>query len=185
MNPMHSRWKARLENMILAGSFTRDDAAKAMEGYMKITKIDAAAVPCANCSKHDQTAHHGNARTSLCDACASGALRRCSRCQGVSYCSKECQKAHWTKHKMTCAKIVDVRTQKLTELGELENCDRGFRRWCDEQLAHELYHAVKELVGHPSVTRAMPCSLQKSTITRQPDPCLNSSSSASDVSISS
>ncbi|CAI5505522.1 unnamed protein product [Closterium sp. Naga37s-1] len=29
-------------------------------------------------------------------------LRRCSGCGKVAYCSRECQKAHWPSHKLTC-----------------------------------------------------------------------------------
>ena len=30
------------------------------------------------------------------------ALSRCGRCKQVSYCSADCQKAHWKLHKKTC-----------------------------------------------------------------------------------
>lgn len=43
----------------------------------------ATADKCAKCSK------------------AEGTLR-CSRCRKVSYCSKECQRAHWKSHKIKC-----------------------------------------------------------------------------------
>jgi len=41
-----------------------------------------------------------------CAACgktsSSDRLKQCSRCRSVSYCSKSCQQAHWSKHKPTC-----------------------------------------------------------------------------------
>jgi splicing suppressor protein 51 len=36
-------------------------------------------------------------------------LLKCARCKAVSYCSKDCQKAHWKTHKQICAHIADVR----------------------------------------------------------------------------
>lgn len=38
-----------------------------------------------------------------CASCgSSGARRRCNRCRLVVYCSPDCQKAHWRKHKAAC-----------------------------------------------------------------------------------
>ena len=31
-------------------------------------------------------------------------LKRCSRCRVVVYCSVECQRSHWTQHKIVCSK---------------------------------------------------------------------------------
>jgi len=31
-------------------------------------------------------------------------LLKCGKCKEMSYCSKECQKGHWAKHKATCKK---------------------------------------------------------------------------------
>jgi hypothetical protein len=36
------------------------------------------------------------------DAKSGGALRRCTRCLEVKYCSAECQKRDWKKHRMEC-----------------------------------------------------------------------------------
>ncbi|KAL4452293.1 hypothetical protein ABPG75_007955 [Micractinium tetrahymenae] len=40
----------------------------------------------------------------VCSGCKQKAcgLRKCSRCRHVSYCSRECQKAHWAEHKQDC-----------------------------------------------------------------------------------
>eukprot|EP00984_Skeletonema_dohrnii_P007850 scaffold2899_cov85-Skeletonema_dohrnii-CCMP3373.AAC.6 len=32
----------------------------------------------------------------------------CSRCRGVTYCSRECQKADWTEHKQCCDKLAAI-----------------------------------------------------------------------------
>ncbi|QUC17142.1 uncharacterized protein UV8b_01383 [Ustilaginoidea virens] len=53
------------------------------------------------------------APTSTCRSCASekakdgGALKRCMRCQAVKYCSAECQKKDWKKHRMECEKAAE------------------------------------------------------------------------------
>lgn len=39
-------------------------------------------------------------------------FKRCSRCKKVLYCSKECQKEDWKKHKIECEKIVELREKE-------------------------------------------------------------------------
>lgn len=34
-----------------------------------------------------------------------GQLKRCSQCRSVWYCSAECQKGHWSEHKVLCQAI--------------------------------------------------------------------------------
>jgi hypothetical protein len=47
----------------------------------------------------------GQSLTGNCAGCFKfGFLKRCARCQQVSYCSRECQKAHWKLHKLQCNK---------------------------------------------------------------------------------
>ena len=44
---------------------------------------------CAKCGKTEDT----NSGVSL---------RKCGRCKGVKYCSRDCQASHWKEHKKTC-----------------------------------------------------------------------------------
>ena len=40
--------------------------------------------------------------TRKCDVCSSLLTKPCSRCKNTFYCSAECQKSAWKKHKKTC-----------------------------------------------------------------------------------
>ena len=52
-----------------------------------------------------------------------GEVKQCARCQGVSYCGKDCQAADWQTHKAACNKEeadklkLRVEQWKRTELG--------------------------------------------------------------------
>ncbi|CZT49142.1 uncharacterized protein RSE6_09940 [Rhynchosporium secalis] len=56
-------------------------------------------------------------------------LKPCTKCQSVSYCGKECQKAHFKVHKKECAKKAQVYAQ--TAVIKMEATNRapkdGFR----------------------------------------------------------
>lgn len=45
-----------------------------------------------------------------CGACnvvdfmATDKFKQCGRCKNIRYCSKACQKAHWSTHKLVCKK---------------------------------------------------------------------------------
>ena len=58
----------------------------------------------------------------LCVECGvSGEFKKCARCRTDSYCGKNCQKKHWSKHKIKCQVI-----HKENELGkELEVINNG------------------------------------------------------------
>lgn len=43
--------------------------------------------------------------TTQCAVCGVAASLKCSGCQGIVYCGKEHQKAHWKTHKKTCVAI--------------------------------------------------------------------------------
>lgn len=41
-------------------------------------------------------------KLNLCAYCSKPATKKCSRCKKIHYCSPECQKADWQKHKKVC-----------------------------------------------------------------------------------
>ncbi len=51
---------------------------------LKLTMDAAVPESCANCGEQAEK------------------LLRCTRCKGVRYCGRECQKAHWSQHKQHC-----------------------------------------------------------------------------------
>ena len=42
--------------------------------------------------------------------CLEAGTQRCSRCKQTNYCSKECQRADWKKHKKQCKKNTGIAT---------------------------------------------------------------------------
>ncbi|KAK7002185.1 hypothetical protein R3P38DRAFT_3041964 [Favolaschia claudopus] len=42
-------------------------------------------------------------------------MQRCATCKSVWYCSKECQRANWSKHKLTCKKIDGSGIRRVVE----------------------------------------------------------------------
>ncbi|KAI0057563.1 hypothetical protein BV25DRAFT_1364741 [Artomyces pyxidatus] len=61
---------------------------------------------CAKCLRHE-TEFHRRAGTE-CSNCmpARSVLKRCAACKIVAYCSKECQRTHWSQHAGYCKQRV-------------------------------------------------------------------------------
>eukprot|EP00929_Paragymnodinium_shiwhaense_P077384 TRINITY_DN39838_c0_g1_i1.p1 TRINITY_DN39838_c0_g1~~TRINITY_DN39838_c0_g1_i1.p1 ORF type:complete len:330 (+),score=47.88 TRINITY_DN39838_c0_g1_i1:55-1044(+) len=58
-----------------------------------------AEVPCAACGV-------------LCGGGGAAERKRCGACRAVTYCSFDCQKRHWAKHKRVCTKIAPAAQQQ-------------------------------------------------------------------------
>jgi len=59
---------------------------------------------CAKCGKDEQNDHIAFlAALSIGETKTTGKFRHCENCRAVCYCSKECQRAHWNDHRMSCA----------------------------------------------------------------------------------
>eukprot|EP01084_Bolivina_argentea_P128448 227060_1 len=51
-----------------------------------------------------------------CDNCGkSGVSSRCSACQTVYYCNKQCQSDHWKNHKTQC-KLMQTKNKEKTQI---------------------------------------------------------------------
>jgi hypothetical protein len=62
-----------------------------------------------------------------CDRCKNGVGSEhleCSRCKAVSYCSVECKKAHWPKHKKACKLVTCQHCKKLETSTKFPTCSQ-------------------------------------------------------------
>ena len=57
----------------------------------------------------------------------------CLRCVQVSYCSRNCQSAHWPKHKKTCNKSQSAAADKTAAAHVY---DKGYSKWDQVCAAH-------------------------------------------------
>ncbi len=51
-----------------------------------------------------------------CYVCHKGTTKRCSVCRVVFYCSRECQRRHWSQHKTNCVAVVEEVEVQHTEV---------------------------------------------------------------------
>lgn len=94
-------------------------------------KVENATVACIICDKTNCFYDRPICRecSTLCGSCLkpNPSLQRCSRCHLVHYCSVECQKKHWPKHKSACKlmKMVTENSKAITELSDIKVPDSG------------------------------------------------------------
>ena len=70
------------------------------------------------------------------NSCGQQGTKRCSKCQTVYYCSKECQKAHWKIHKKACSEIHSTKEVEEHLMGEFRT---------DDALGENLSHIVSRM----------------------------------------
>ncbi len=63
-----------------------------------------------------------------CDHCKRASspklkIRACTRCFSVGYCSKNCQRKEWKKHKLTCKPRIDAKIEQQTSLPQAAGQD--------------------------------------------------------------
>lgn len=67
-------------------------------------------------------------------------LKKCGKCEDVCYCSRECEKAHWKKHKKTCTPQFSSADNAM--LTEVERIREG--TGSDEQLSEAIRRSFYE-----------------------------------------
>lgn len=58
-------------------------------------------------------------------------LSKCARCKNIFYCSRKCQKSHWTRHKNNCIEDVNTKQQVKERYGN--KFERDFIRFRDQK----------------------------------------------------
>ena len=58
-----------------------------------------------------------------CIVCEKTAEWTCKGCLAVSYCSSDCQRKHWTEHKVYCVSIARLRNSEHSGLQDSEGCN--------------------------------------------------------------
>ena len=79
-------------------------------------------------------------------------LQKCSKCNSVRYCSRECQKTHWVIHKAVCKEIAE-RQQAIADaarLNEVFDVAVDYLRARDFRKFESLIHENLDVLNHQS-----------------------------------
>ena len=82
---------------------------------------------------------------SLCEVCwrSVGVTRRCGQCGIASYCSRACQRAHWSTHKTWCKCASELQNTEPTKYGYKIRYVGGDRK-LDARLTEPLQHPERQ-----------------------------------------
>ncbi|KAF2635075.1 hypothetical protein P280DRAFT_554119 [Massarina eburnea CBS 473.64] len=99
---------------------TSSEAQNASSSTNEASSSSTPEVPIATCAQ--------------CEASPS-TLKQCNKCHSVSYCNKDCQKAHYKTHKKECAKLAQAyattHEPKMASRAPPKVGDRntGYKKW--------------------------------------------------------
>lgn len=80
--------------------------------------------------------------TMKCAKCGKdGAEKKCSQCQAVAYCGRDCQREHWKAHKKQCSTLAKAKLENASE-----NVDKG--TMSSQLRVYEAFHTRGERCGH-------------------------------------
>ena len=82
-----------------------------------------------------------NPIASLCEVCwrSVSVTKRCGQCGIASYCSRECQRAHWSTHKTWCKCASELKNTEPTKYAykiRYFGDNRGLDAWITENIQH-------------------------------------------------
>jgi hypothetical protein len=82
-------------------------------------------------------------------------LKQCIKCHSVTYCNKDCQKAHYKAHKKACpmlaqeyVKLHEPKMASKSSASAPGGREKGLQKW---QVCYSMSHADVELVLIPTV----------------------------------
>jgi len=94
----------------------RDIRESVSSGLRDALKFYSKRVPCSCLKKDHQMARDNMTKMGNCYGCQKQLKREslsvCSRCMVIQYCSRECQVAHWPKHRRACDEMVRSHKQR-------------------------------------------------------------------------
>ncbi|EUC55442.1 MYND finger protein [Rhizoctonia solani AG-3 Rhs1AP] len=76
-------------------------------------------------------------------------LKRCSKCKKATYCSKECQIAHWKTHKLSCSKP-SAQIVAIEVINEYERGNGGSFRTVEISPNHPVFSSAGEVCPIPT-----------------------------------
>lgn len=109
----------------------------------------AAALPVAKPNAASRKSSTEDAALGKCGHCHNAARQRCSRCSGVVYCSRECQRLDWRRHKQVCGKLAPSADTDRAALKRraLETALQSVCELCDRGRFREALQKVDPLVS--------------------------------------
>ncbi|KAK7090338.1 uncharacterized protein [Littorina saxatilis] len=99
--------------------------------------------------------HDASSPLLTCKKCGRHAreMKRCGKCEEVTYCSRDCQRGDWTAHKVTCQTVEVITTEGYRQTEEKEQAGQRATRERERAAAQPRQHDfLSSLLGNAHVT---------------------------------